>query len=239
MIEDNINESFYLCEGIWLDKENKTLTDEDTSHKLNINNIDDMIIIFEREVKAWLYEPMIRLMKDDQENKSSYRPFKNAIFMLFGIFSYIEKIQRYKDGKPYFSGDTESTKILTFGFKNIFKTNEDKKFGTEKISTILENTRHIMMHSGNIGDKVLLNYDYNNTNAVTYIGSNKNLSKIELNPYLMLSAIAKDFDTYIESIKNDTEIELRNNFEKVFKSVYSDEIKLLGEDVQQNIGANK
>jgi len=233
MIEGNVNENFYLCEGIWLDKENKTLIDEDTQHKLDINNIDDMIIIFKREVTAWLYEPMIQLMKDDKNNKSSYRPFKNAIFMLFGIFSYIEKIQRYKDGKPYLSGDSESTKILTFGFKNLFKINENKKFGTEKISIILENTRHAMMHSGNIGDKVLLNYDYDNANAVTYIGSNKHLSKIELNPYLMLSTIAKDFDEYLINIKNDTKIELRNNFEKVFKSVYNDEIKLLSEDVQR------
>ncbi len=231
MIEGDINEDFYLCEGIWLDKKEKTLIDEDTQNKLDINNIDDMIIIFKREVTAWLYEPMIQLMKDDKNNKSNYRPFKNAIFMLFGIFSYIEKIQRYKDGKPYLSGDSESTKILTFGFKNIFKSNEYDKFGTEKISIILENTRHTMMHSGNIGDKVLLNYDYNNAKAVTYIGSNKQLSKIELNPYLMLSEIAKDFDSYLENIENTTETVLRDNFKKVFKSVYRDEISLIGKNV--------
>ena len=32
MIEGDISENFYLCEGIWLDKENKTLTDEVLLH---------------------------------------------------------------------------------------------------------------------------------------------------------------------------------------------------------------
>ncbi|MBL0686445.1 MAG: hypothetical protein JJV95_06590 [Sulfurospirillum sp.] len=225
MSEGDINEDFYLCEGIWLDKGNKTLTDEDTKHKLDINNIDDMIIIFKREVEAWLFAPMNQLMNDDKDINSSYRPFKNAIFMLFGIFSYIEKIQRYKDGEPYISGDSKSTKILTLGFKNIFGSNKKSEFGDKKISTILENTRHTMMHSGNIGDKVLLNYDYANANAVTYIGSNKNLCKIELNPYSMLLAIAKDFDEYLKNIKDGAT--RQDNFKTVFKSVYSDEIKLL------------
>lgn len=228
MIEGNINESYYLCEGIWLDKEKKTLIDKNNQQrKLDINNLDEKILILEREIEKWLFHPMKKLLEDDLENKLSYRPFKNAIFILYGIFSYIEKIQRYKDGKPYRPEDTESTTILTFGFKNIFKPNQHDTFGTEKISTILENTRHTMMHSGNIGDKTLLNYDYNNTTPVTYIGSNKYLSKIELNPTSMLSEIEKDFETYMLNLKNPRNTSLQANFKKVFDAVYSHEISIL------------
>jgi hypothetical protein len=147
--------------------------------------------------------------------------------MLYGIFSYIEKIQRYKDGKPYKSGDTESTSILTFGFKNLFKPDEESTYATKKIGVILENTRHTMMHFGNIGDKTLLNYDYENDVPVNYIGSNKHLSKIELNPGSMLITIAKDFETYMQNLKDNKNIELRANFEKVFNAVYYDEISFL------------
>lgn len=97
----------------------------------------------------------------------------------------------------------------------------------KKISVILENTRHTMMHFGNIGDHTLLNYDYENNVPVTYIGSNKYLSKIELNPGSMLLTIDKDFETYIQNIKDNTNTRLRDNFEKVFNTVYHDEISLL------------
>lgn len=231
MIEGNINESYYLCEGLWLDKVHKTLTDEDNEkRKLDINNIEDKILILTREIEKWLLHPMLKLVQDDRENKLSYRPFQNAIFMLYGIFSYIEKIQRYKDGKPYKLGDTESTKILTFGFKNLFKLDEKNTYGTEKIGVILENTRHTMMHFGNIGDNTLLNYDYENNVPVIYIGSNKHLSKIELNPGAMLIKIAEDFETYLQNLKDSSKTELRANFEKVFSAVYHDEISLLSQD---------
>ena len=41
------------------------------------------------------------LLNDDKNNKSKYKPFKNSIFVLYGIFSYLEKIERYKSGKNY------------------------------------------------------------------------------------------------------------------------------------------
>lgn len=227
MIEGNINENYYLCEGLWLSTDIKTLVNKSNNQKLNINNINDKIFILEQEVKEWIIHPMNKLVEDDRENKFNYRPFKNAIFMLYGIFSYIEKIQRYKDGKPYKSKDTESTKILTFGFKNIFKTTQDNQFGNGKIEIILENTRHSMMHSGIIGDKVLLNYDYENNIPVTYIGSNKQLNKIELNPIFMLSEIINDFNHYLIDLKDINKTTLRKNFEIVFNIVYSDEISIL------------
>ena len=227
MIEGDKNESYYLCEGLWLNTDTKTLINEYNKQTLDINNIDDKIYILEQEVRQWIFHPMLKLVEDDKINKSKYRPFKNAIFILYGIFSYIEKIQRYKDGKPYKSRDTESTKILTFGFKNIFKTTQDEQFGNTKIESILENTRHSMMHSGIIGDKVLLNYEYENSVPISYIGSNKELNKIELNPIFMLSEIINHFNNYINEIKNTSNINLRENFKTVFNTVYNDEIDVL------------
>lgn len=234
MIEGDINENYYLCEGIWFDKEKNTLVDENNRDlKLDINDIQDKILILEREVQEWLFHPMIKLVEDDSKNKSSYRPFKNAIFILYGIFSYIEKIQRYKDGKPYKSKDTESTTILTSGVQNIFKPNKNDIYGKAKIEAILESTRHSMMHFGNIGDKTLLNYDYENAVPIAYIGTKTDLQKIELNPISMLKEIANDFDGYMKDLKDNSKTELRDNFEKVFNTIYHYEISLLSQTESQ------
>ena len=51
-IEGDINESFYLCEGIWLDSCNNILQDRfDNNKDLNFANINDCILIFKREVE--------------------------------------------------------------------------------------------------------------------------------------------------------------------------------------------
>ena len=83
------------------------------------------------------------------------------------------------------------------------------------------------MHTGNIGDKVLLNYDYENLNAVEYISSNKTFGKIELNPSKMLEEIKIDFQNYLKELIDPTKTELRKNFEIVFDKIYKDEIKFL------------
>jgi hypothetical protein len=227
-MEGNTNEIFYLCEGILLNPNDKTMKDEfNHNRELSFSNIDNCILILEREVQNWLLAPMSLLIDNDIANKSKYVPYKNSIFALFGIFSYIEKIQRYKDGKPYTSGDTQSTTILTYGFKQLFPEDENTQYGNNKIKKILENTRHSLMHSGNIGDNVLLNNDYENSSPVVYKGSNNNLQKIEIIPYKMKSKIIDDFEIYIEALREVSNIELRENFQIVFDEFYNNEISML------------
>lgn len=231
-MEGNINESYYLCEGLWLDKDKdkkNILIDKTTNKNIVISDFENKIYIFEKEVNEWMIYPMDILLNNDKENKLEYKPFKNSIFVLYGIFSYLEKIERYKSGKNYEENDSQSTKILAFSFKKIFKTKLDETYGNHKIENILNMTRNSLMHTGNIGDKVLVNYDYENLNAVEYIGSNKDLKKIELNPSKMLEEIKKDFKEYLEKLKDKDNTELRKNFEKVFNKIYKEEIEILNE----------
>ena len=167
------------------------------------------------------------LLNDDKNNKSKYKPFKNSIFVLYGIFSYLEKIERYKSGKNYERNDSQSTNILVESFQKIFKNKSNEEYKSKKIERILNATRNSLMHTGNIGDKVLLNYDYENLNAVEYISSNKTFGKIELNPSKMLEEIKIDFQNYLKELIDPTKTELRKNFEIVFDKIYEDEIKFL------------
>lgn len=228
-MEGNINESYYLCEGLWLDKESKQLIDKNKNDAIiDIKEFENKVYIFIQEVKEWIFHPMDILLNDDKNNKSIYKPFKNSIFILHGVFSYLEKIERYKIGRNYDENNSQSTKILMDSFQKIFKQN-NKDYCKKKIENILNATRNSLAHTGNIGDKVLVNYDYENSNAVEYIGSNKELEKVELNPSKMIEEIKIDFQNYLKKLINPNETELRENFEKVFDKIYEEEMNYLGE----------
>ena len=228
-MEGNINESYYLCEGLWLDKESKQLIDKNKNDAIiDIKEFENKVYIFIQEVKEWIFHPMDILLNDDKNNKSIYKPFKNSIFILHGVFSYLEKIERYKIGRNYDENNSQSTKILMDSFQKIFKQN-NKDYCKKKIENILNATRNSLAHTGNIGDKVLVNYDYENSNAVEYIGSNKELEKVELNQSKMIEEIKIDFQNYLKKLVNSNETELRENFEKVFDKIYEEEINYLGE----------
>jgi hypothetical protein len=221
--QSHINESFYLCEGIWLDTEQKTLVDQrDSGKTLDINKFEDQVLIFEREVREWIFSPMTNLVCDDIKSSDQYLPFKNAIFILFGIFSYVEKIQRYKAGRPYIGSDLGSAGILKDGFMTIFSNTSSR----DKIDNILEYTRHTLMHMGMVGDKVLLNYGAEKD--IEHFGSSKNIECIKINPRLALITLDNDFNQYLDSLRNHSaNEELVDNFTKVFANIYKNEIDLL------------
>lgn len=231
-----ITEDYYLCEGIYLKANEKKLIDEKKSNiQLDITKTEDKITIFEREVKEWIIHPINILIKDDikkirtiknsSKNKIKivhykYKPFKNAIAILFNIFAYIEKMQRYYDGKPFINGDKNSTVLLVEGLKRIF--NNLQNVSDSDLKEILKKTRHSMMHYGMIGDGVLLNYLHKDFDeAIKYDSTTKN---IKISPYHLYHSISKDFESYIKLLKTPTETTRLNNFRIVFEKIYEDEI---------------
>ena len=108
---------------------------------------------------------------------------------------------------------------------NVYMNNNiDLIFLDTDIDTIniLKETRNQIMHTGMIGDGVLLNYIYEK--EIEYIPQN---NEIKINPYKMLKAIEEDFENYIQKLKepkNENNKKLIENFKKVFNSYYNDEI---------------
>lgn len=228
-----ITEDYYLCEGIYLKAKGKKLIDENNDKPLDITKIKDKITIFEREVKEWILHPICVLLDEDIEKVEKkdtktiihykYKPFKNAIAILFNVFSYIEKIQRYHEGTPFVDGDRDSTTFLVKGLKRIF--NNLKSLSDSDLKKILKKTRHSMMHYGMIGDGVLLNYLHNDFDeAIKYDSTTGN---IKISPYHLYHSISKDFEDYINLLKTPTETTLFKNFNTVFEKVYEDEINHL------------
>lgn len=235
------NSGYYLCEGIWLEYLTKTLEDQNDPNQkmLNITDLNDQILILEREISEWLFHPIKTLM-DEDDKMTSFKPFKNAIFILFGIFAYIEKIQRYRDGKSspkknenkigflqrFFcknmniKSNNNPSRILEDGFLRIFPSIKRKK-----LNNILEETRHKIMHTGMIGDKVLLNYEF--LEAIKYHGTKKQINSIEINPKKALDLIQIDFKNYLIELRENRNKSLIENFQNVFNENYGDEIAQL------------
>jgi hypothetical protein len=228
-----ISEEYYLAVNILFKGAEKKVIDENdrgNPQEIDITSIDGMKVIFKREVEEWLLKPIEKLLIEDAGeflNNYKYRPFRNSIFVLFGLFAYIEKMELYRgNGTP---DDRRSTQRLVDGMKRIF-TNLSS-YEDEDIKDILKRSRHNLMHQAMIGDDILLNLGINGNgesdstigfdNAVDVVTENEK-QEIRINPIKMYDAVEKDFTNYLSLIDNDDDI--KNNFESFFNNVYKNEI---------------
>ncbi len=248
-----ISDDYYLCLGLKLNESDKTLIDTLNSNTLlNIDNTESRILILEREVNYWLLHPMKTLVEEDKldvENGYTYKPFRNSIFMLFGIFAYIEKMEEYrtqiaveivqhnsiyKKIKSFlykslgYKNDKDSSlpsvKLLMSGLKRIF-LEELQGISNTKLNTIIKHTRHKMMHQAMIGDDILLNLGFDD--PIKYIHNDHLTKELRINPIKIYNKIAEDFTTYIELLRGNEDEELIGSFNCNFQEVYNKEINIL------------
>jgi len=228
-----VSEEYYLAVNILFKGSEKKIIDEnnqDDFSDIDITSIDGKKLIFKREVDEWLLKPIYKLLKEDREEfvgNYKHKPFRNSIFVLFGLFAYIEKMELYRGNGTV--GDYKSTKRLIDGVKRIFTNLSDHD--DEQIKNILKRSRHNLMHQAMIGDEILLNLGINGAgnfdstigfnNAVDIVENNEK-QEIRINPIKMYDVIKADFISYLSLIDNDESI--KNYFESFFNDVYKDEI---------------
>ena len=223
-----ISEEYYLVVNMLFKPQERTIIDEKDglNNTVKINTIEGKKAIFQREVEEWLLKPMEKLLDEDiVELRNGYnnKPFTNAIFVLFGLFVYIEKMELYRgNGTP---NDRGSTQRLVDGVKRIF--NNLSLYPDKGIKHILERSRHNLMHQAMIGDDILLNYGFGHNDfehAIDIIGEGKN-QEIRINPKKMYDKIYDDFTGYLTLIDDDEDI--KDKFIIFFDTVYKDEIELI------------
>jgi hypothetical protein len=79
-----------------------------------------------------------------------------------------------------------------------------------KLFDLYKQLRCGLFHNGMIGDKIVLKYLINDAIVFSYNGT------IDINPKKFLAAVIQDFNQYINDLKNVNNIELRNNFDRMF-----------------------
>jgi len=237
------SKEYYLAVNILFKGSEKKIIDEndrDNLQEIDITSIDGMKVVFKREVEEWLLEPIKNLLVEDGKEfmgNYKYKPFRNSIFVLFGLFAYIEKMEMYRGNRirsndeliTYKAIKSDSTKRLVDGMKRIF-TNLSA-YEDEQIKDILTRSRHNLMHQAMIGDNILLNLGINSNaefddtigfdNAVDIITDDEK-PEIRINPIKMYEAIEEDFTNYLLSIDYDDTV--KYHFESFFNYVYKDVI---------------
>ncbi len=230
-----ISTSYELCLNIEINTNDKTLfyiIDKNTKIPLDITDLESKIIIFEQEVKGWLFNSMSELLESDINfisTSSHIVSFKHGIFILFGIFAYIEKMQHYRgDQCPDEKQKFCSGYLVKNGIKRIFSTEPTiQNINDDLLIEVVNKTRNNLMHEAMLDDDVLLNYSSNEFASPMSIHKYNGSIEIRIAPILIVEKIYQDFDNYIAILRNDDDENLKKKFIEKFDDIYRQEIEIL------------
>jgi len=162
------------------------------------NNIETKILVYEDRTKGWFLDFARKMSKE-----------KNSEFVVLMIcMNYLEGNQQFREGR---TSKSESEKMLKIGLKRVCPDmNEDN------INYFIDKVRHGLFHDGMTRKGILLRYDL----STLFFTFNDGEKWMTLNPSLFLREIEKDFESYINILKNKDNQKERDNFEKHYKERY-------------------
>jgi len=189
-----IDSEIYIAPKILgVNKDNQYfVTDEETDRELDIDNLDDKIFIYERQVKGWFLDRANDLLNSNE----------NKFIILMICLSYFEGVQQYRDGR--FSNNESKiifVKSMIRIFPNLIDTNLEELYSDARCG---------LFHSGMIKEKTILRNDY--TEAIDF----SDTQRIKINPRKLLEEIKNDFEKYLIELRDPNNEELRNNFDKLY-----------------------
>jgi len=170
--------------------------DERTNRNLDPNNIDDKIVIYERQVKDWFLNRASKLVNGN----------KNGFIVLMISISYIEGVQQYMNGQ---TSHNNSARFFREGIRRIFQLNEQDNVLNDFYSQV----RCGLFHSGMTQNKVIISREYEQ--VIDFSEYNT----IKINPKLFLREIRLDFNRYVRLLKNTNNNEERNRFSQMFSNM--------------------
>ena len=173
-----------------------TVFDERTNRNLDPNNIDDKIVIYERQVKDWFLNRASKLVNGN----------KNGFIVLMISISYIEGVQQYMNGQ---TSHNNSARFFREGIRRIFQLNEQDHV----LNDFYAQVRCGLFHSGMTQNKVIISREYEQ--VIDFSEYNT----IKINPKLFLRAIRLDFNRYVSVLKNTDNNEERDRFSQMFSNM--------------------
>lgn len=209
------DEWVFIAPEIRARKENGIPIVEDlrTNTRLRVNNIEDKIKIYERQVKEWFLKKASYSMRG-----------KNYGFIgLMVCLSYLEGVQQYREGETSEEnlrryqrnrdnrGNTENE---LFGSKGFFVKSLIRIYGNEytipNLKLFYKQARCGLFHDGMTKDMIRYRYDYPQALDFSVEGL------IMVNPKILLKDIKKDFNKYLKELRTVTNTELRTNFYNMY-----------------------
>ena len=163
-----------------------------------VNDLDDKIKIYKREVQGWFLDPAFSLL--DSSNS-----FNNSLIVLMICMSYIEGVEQYKTGTP---SHNKSFDFFKLSIKRLYP---EETFGDTDIKQLYSDSRCGLFHDGMVKSGAVFSDTFNK--ALQF-----EEQQVKINPRKLLDDIQQDFDRYIDILQggNDS-ILTRENFDRIFK----------------------
>lgn len=192
------NVEIYIAPDIrgFYDQENPRAFDERDNSFLNPNDIDDKIIIYERQVKDWFLNRASRFLRGD----------KNGFIVLMICLAYLEGVQQYILGQD---SNGRSSEFFRMAMHRIYPNT----YTDDNLNDFYSEARCGLFHNGMVRGKIIISQNF--PDALDF----PDPDNIQVNPRIILKDIKADFSTYLSNLKNIQERQLRNNFNTMFTNI--------------------
>ncbi len=203
----------YERNGMYFAQDHKINTSNPES--IDLSDINGKILVYERSVKEWFLEPAKKLIRIDSKSTpigiwvdGNYQILTNSPFIFITLMiciSYYEGVQQYMEGK---TSENKSCKTFCKSINRIY----NNIFRESDLKRIYRDSRCGLFHSGMVKGDILANYDLEDAIQFT-------TERVYLNPKLMLTHIIRDFNDYIELLRDPINETTRENFDRMFTNL--------------------
>ena len=189
------DEDIYIAPDILGKYENGryiAVDERNENKELNPNDIDDKILIYERQVKDWFLNRATRFVNGDY----------NGFIVLMICMSYLEGVEQYRQGN---SSNNNSNATFRRTLHRIYPN----QYNDDDLRNLYRESRVGLFHDGMVRGNVIINNGF--PSSLSFDDEN-----IKISPKKLLDDIKMDFNNYIESLKNRENNELRDNFNRMY-----------------------
>jgi len=183
--------------GVLNDRYEPYVFDERNKNTLNPRNLDDKIIIYERQVFDWFINPAQNLIR--------YRNRNKGFIVLMICLSYIEGVEQYRQG---ISSNGQSRRFFVDSMERIYPNN----YNQQDLGDLYREARCGLFHNGMVQGRIIINNSFP-------ISLSFNNGDIEISPSKFLRDIKTDFQNFIQELRNQNNTQLRNNFDNMFSNL--------------------
>ena len=173
---------------------NYYIVDESNLRQLSPFDIDDKIYIYQRQVNDWFLNVAENLIKHKNKNK--------GFVVLMICLSYLEGVEQYRQGT---SSNNKSAQFFKQAIHRIYP----QKFSNNQLSLLYKEARCGLFHDGMTRSRIILNNSFQEGILI-------NNGDIKISPSKFLNDIKRDFQTYLETIKNTKNQRERDNFNLMY-----------------------
>ena len=157
--------------------------------------LQDKITIFSDRVRGWQLDPAEQII--DVSHHAGF-------IVLYAVMHYFEMIAKFMDG---YTGYNKIGVYFNKGFRDAapYLLDNKSKLTSKVADKVYKEVRSSLYHTGMIGHGIIINHNIKSAIQI----EDKSIS---LNPRMLIHAIERHFNAYMNKLNNPNESELRKNF---------------------------